>query len=59
MKTSELVSDKRQMGVDWLAKRTGAELVPQLSSERKSLVISAEQCKVTPCMEGTYNVIFL
>ncbi|KAE9046721.1 hypothetical protein PR003_g1621 [Phytophthora rubi] len=58
-KLSELVSGKRQMGVDWLAKRTGAELVPQLPSERKSLVIAAELCKVTPCMEGAYNVIFL
>eukprot|EP00644_Phytophthora_capsici_P012979 jgi/Phyca11/101309/e_gw1.5.1396.1 len=42
-----------------MGRAPGSQLVPTLSAERKKLAISGEQCKVTPCMEGAYNVLFV
>ncbi|KAF4134841.1 MULE transposase domain-containing protein [Phytophthora infestans] len=58
-KLSELVSDRRQMAANWLTKAPGSQLVPTLSAERKKLASFGGQCKVTPCMEGAYNVLFV
>ncbi|EGZ04622.1 hypothetical protein PHYSODRAFT_536035 [Phytophthora sojae] len=56
---SELVSDKRQLAANWLVKSPGTDLVSELASARHKLTIASDKCKVTPCMEGAYNVLYL
>ncbi|KAJ8576558.1 hypothetical protein ON010_g2650 [Phytophthora cinnamomi] len=55
-KLSELVSEQRQQASNWLIKRPGAGLVPLLAGERTKLLVPSDQCTVTPCLEGAYNI---
>ncbi|GMF17470.1 unnamed protein product [Phytophthora lilii] len=56
VRLSKLMSEKRQMAANWIAKGTPSGLVPKMAKQISDRTAAAQMCDFTPCMKGAYSV---